>query len=413
MLDDAIKRFFAERRSGWLKKKVKASMPEEEKTRIEKETEEKFSMDNWLPDAARRVAQLSMVSHPSKFSHPSSRISSIIANGTKKADGFLRTGNSEAALDVFGNASALDVYKFLSLKLDDGKMLIEHVEQGSETARQQLAINTASFNEIQKGLLSIKQGGDTIVTSGKVKQVYFPCDGGYHLLSILTPSGLMFELRNRVNDMRFSEQTKEARKLKKNDDYSDNGYDDLFNLSLIGFGGTKPQNISVLNNQNGGKAYLLPCLPPVLQKRNVRLPRYNFFTNTLCVGRFKDSFRSLQKLMQQEYSNSKIRQGRDSIIRFIVDQVIGVMWSIRNHEAEWSQTEHYSHLPVHQKMWLDNLWLQEREDSDDWLNKVVEEFSRWIVLTYNKLQGKQGSSWGDDELLHVKTLVEQSREALR
>lgn len=413
MLDDAIKEFFAERKSRWLKTRVKTSMPEEKKARLEKEAEEKFSMDNWLPDAARRVAQLSMVSHPSKFSHPSSRISSIIANATKKADGFLRTGNSEATLDVFGNAAALDVYKFLSLKLDDGKVLIEHVEHGSETARQQLSINTASFDEIQKGLLAIKQGGDTVVTSAKVKQVYLPCDGGYHLLSILTPSGLMFELRNRVNDMRFSNQVKEARELKKNSGHSDNGFDDLFNLSLIGYGGAQPQNISVLNSQYGGKAYLLPCLPPLLQKRDVRLPRYNFFTNTLWVGRFKDSFSTLHKLMRQEYKNRNIRQGRDSIILFIIDQVIDVMWSIRNHEAGWSQTEHYSHLPAHQKLWLDALWLQEREDSDDWLNKVVEEFSRWIVLTYNKLQGKQGSSWGDDELLHVKTLVEQSREALR
>jgi len=413
MLDDAIKEFFAERKSAWLKKKVTASMPEEEKTEIEKEAEEKFSMDTWLPDAARRAAQLSMVTHPSKFSHPSSRTSSIIANAIKKADGFLRTGNSEATPDVFGNAAALDVYKFLSLKLDDGKTLLEHVEQGSETARQQLAINTATFEDIQEGLLAIKQGGDEAFTSDKVKQVYFPCDGDYHLLSILTPSGLMFELRNRVNDMRFSEKTKEARKLKKGDNYSDTGFDDLFNLSMIGYGGTKPQNISVLNSQNGGKAYLLPCLPPLLQKRDVRLPRYNFFTNTLWVGRFKESFSRLHNLMQQERNNLNIRQRRDSILRGIIDQGINVMWSIRNHEAGWSQTEHYSNLPAYQRIWLDDVWLQEREDSDEWLNKVVEEFTRWIVLSHNKLQGKQGTFWGDDEVLHVKNLVEQSREALR
>jgi len=413
MLDDAIKEFFAERKFGRLKDKVKASMSEEEKAEIEQAAEEKFSMDEWLPDAARRVAQLSMVSHPSKFSHPSSKTSPVLARATKMADGFLRTGNSKATLDVFGNAAALDVYKFLSLELDDGKTILEHVEQGSEKAREQLAINTATFEDIQEGLLAIKQGGDTVFTSGKVKQVYFPCHGGYHLLSILTPSGLMFELRSRVDDMRFSEETKEARKLKRNSDHSDTGFDDLYNLSMIGYGGTKPQNISILNSQNGGKTYLLPCLPPVLQKRDVRLPRYNFFTNTLWVGRFKESFSRLHNLMQQERNNSNIRQRRDSILRSIIDQGINVMWSIRNHEAGWSQTEHYSHLPAHQKIWLDNVWLQEREESEIWLNKVVEEFSRWIVLSHNKLQGKQGSPWGDEEMLHVKTLVEQSREALR
>jgi len=412
-LDDAIKEFFTGRKSGWLKKKVKNSMSEEEKAEIEKDVEEKFSMDNWLPDAARRAGQLSMVSHPSKFSHPSSKTSPVIAKASKKADGFLRIGNSEAALDVFGNAAALDVYKFLSLKLEDGKTLMKHVEQGSEKARKELAISTGTFKDIQEGLLAIKQGDDKVFTSGKVKQVYFPCDGDYHLLSILTPAGLMFELRNRVDNIRFSEETKEARKLKKTSDHSDTGFDDLFNLSMIGYGGARPHNISDLNSQNGGKGYLLPCLPPELQRRDVRLPRYNFFTNSLWVGRFKDSFSRLHKLMQQEHNNLKIRQGRDSILRGIIDQGINVMWSIRSHEAGWSQSEHYLHLSAHQRMWLDNVWLKEREESDEWLNKIIEDFSRWIVLSHNKLQNKQGSSWGDDEMLHVKSLLEQSREALR
>lgn len=412
-MDDAIKVFFTEQKIKKVKGKIIASMSGEEKAEIEKEVEKKLSMDNWLPDAARRAGQLSMASHPSKFSHPSSKTSPVIAKAVKKADGFLRTANSEVALDVFGNGGALDVYKFLSLKLEDGKTLMEHVEQGSEKARKEFAISTRTFKDIQEGLLAIKQGDDKVFTSGKVKQVYFPCDGDYHLLSILTPSGLMFELRNRVDDIRFSEETKEARKLKKTSDHSDTGFDDLFNLSMIGYGGTKPHNISDLNSQNGGKGYLLPCLPPELQRRDVRLPRYNFFTNSLWVGRFKDSFSRLHKLMQQERNNLKIRQGRDSILRGIIDQGINVMWSIRNHKAGWSQKEQYSSLPLHQKIWLDNLWLQEREDSDEWLNKIIEEFSRWIVLSHDKLQKKQGSSWRDDEMLHVKSLVEQSKEALR
>jgi CRISPR-associated protein Csy1 len=97
--------------------------------------------------------------------------------------------------------------------------------------------------------------------------------------------------------------------------------------------------------------------------------------------------------------------------------VIDAMWSVRSHEAGWSKTEYYSGLPQYQKLWLDDVWVQEREESDDWLNKVVEDFSRWIVLTYNKSQRKQGTSWGDVELSHVETfvkrLVDRNREALR
>ena len=418
-MDEAIKSFFAERKSGWLKGKLKSTMMDEDKKRLEEECEEKFSLANWLPDAAKRAAQLFMATHPCKFSHPDAKpkeISSIIANAPEKADGFLRTGNvaeyRTPTLDVSGNAAAMDVYKFLLLKLKDDKTVIEHLEQGSDIIKDELCISTASFDEIQKNLLAIKQSGDTPVTSGKIKQVYFPCEGDYHLLSILTPSGLVFGLKNRINDMRFSEQTKEARELKKKNNYSEKGFDDLFNLSMIGYGGTKPQNISVFNSQHGGKAYLLPSLPPLLQKRTVRLPRSDFFKNTLWTGRFKNSFNSLHNLMCQDHNNLKIRKGRDNIICYIIDQVIDEMWAIRQYEAGWSQTKSYSSLPAYQKICLDAFYIQDRENSEEWLKRIVGDFSRWIVFAYKKVQGKQALSLGDDELLHIKNLIEQNREAL-
>lgn len=412
-MDKAIKRFFDERKSSWLKSRIKASMSDEAKAILEQECEEKFSLDNWLPDAARRAKKLSMVTHPGKFSHPSAKINAIIASSERDIDGFLRTGNIDTSLDVVCNAPEIPIYKFLTLKLDDGEMLIDHVEQSSETALKQLTVNTMSFEEIQKGFLAIKQNDETAVTSGKVKQVYFPCEDNYHLLSILTPSGLMFELRNRVNDLRFSDQTKEARELKRKGEHSETGFDDLFNLSMIGYGGTKPQNISVLNNQNGGKAYLLPCMPPRLQGRRVRLPKYNFFEISLWTSNFRESFNALHKLMVIDHNDVNIRKGRDNIICFIIDRVIDEMWAIRQIDAGWSRSDYYSNLPAHQKIWLDDINFEKRETSDGWLNKIVEEFSRWIMFTYKKTVGKQAVSLGDDELLHIKALVEENREALR
>ena len=413
-MDKSIEEFFDERKNNWRKSKIKASMSDEKKAALEWECEEKFALDNWLPDAAKRAGQLSMVTHPCKFTHPKDKETSpIIARAPKKADGFLRTGNSASPLDIVGNAAVLDVYKFLSLELDDGKTLIDHIEEETETAKKQLVVGTASFEEIREGFLAIKESDKTAVTSEKVKQVYFPCGNDYHLLSVLTPSGLMFELKNRVNDMRFSDQTREARELKRKGEHSEDGFDDLFNLSVIGFGGANKQNISVLNNQNRGEAYLLSCIPPALQKRKVRLPRYNFFENSLWTGNFKESFDALHKLLVVGYNNINIREGRDNIITFIVDQVIDVIWSIRQHESGWSRSDHYSNLPAHQKIWLDNFKAEEHESSDEWLNKIVDEFSRWIVFAYKKSLGKQAVSLGDDELLHIKGLIEENKEALR
>ena len=146
---------------------------------VESKAKEKYSLSNWLPDAAKRAGQLAISSHPPKFSHPSikkEKISAVIANSQRKEDGFLRTGNAHADLDVFGNAAALDVLTFLSLKLSDGQTVLIHLEQDSETIKSQFNLPSVPFIELQQDLLAIKQASTVAKTSEKIKQVYFPVD---------------------------------------------------------------------------------------------------------------------------------------------------------------------------------------------------------------------------------------------
>ena len=64
------------------------------------------------------------------------KVSSIVANATFKADGYLRTGNvKELAQDALGNAAALDVYKFLMLKMSDGNTLLQHLQDDSAISK--------------------------------------------------------------------------------------------------------------------------------------------------------------------------------------------------------------------------------------------------------------------------------------
>lgn len=412
-MENAIKGFFDERKATWLKTRLKGSMTEEEKLEKEKECEEKFDLENWLPDAAKRANQLTMASHPCKFSHPSAKTSAVIAIAEKRADGFLRTGNTDAGPDVFGNAAALDVQKFLSLKGEDGVELLTHIENKSVFAKKLFKINSVPFDELQAGFLSIKKTGETPVTSGRIKQVYFPVDNGYHLLSILTPSGLMYELRNRINDIRFSGQAKEARDLKKKGKHSETGFNDLMNLTMIGYGGTKPQNISVLNNQYGGKAYLLPSIPPFLENRKIRLPKTDFFRDCLWLNRFAELFQKLRKLLQIGYNNANIRDGRDRLINAIVDQIIDQVWVVRYQESGWSQRQAYLKLPKAQKIWLDNFYETERETSDTWLENVMFEMARWITLSYNKKVKSKDRELKGDELMHILSLIIPHKEALK
>ena len=414
MLDPAIQSFLHERKEARIKNKIKASMSDDEKLDIERAAEEEFSLATWLPNAANRAKQLSLVSHPGKFTHPSAKTSSIIASSSRKADGFLRTGNAESGLDVVGNAATLDVYKFLMLIMQDEETVLRHLEQETSEVQNQFAFPTTTFDEIRSGLLAIKKGDtSTQKTHERIKQVYFPVDNDYHLLSILTPSALMFKFKERINVIRFSEQTKQARESKRTGEFDKEGFSELYDLTVIGFGGNQPQNISVLNSQNYGEAYLLQSLPPTLQQRSIHPPRRSFFTNTLNPWTYKESFQFFHKLLYIDYKNKNIREGRDKIIQYIIAQVIERLWMVRKLEQGWSENERYAQLPAYQKLWLDDCHAQDREDDDEWLVKVENELARWFLISYQRVIGKQAIGLGDEELPHIKKIIQNNKEGLR
>jgi CRISPR-associated protein Csy1 len=413
MLDPAIQQFLDERKEAWLKKKVKGSTTEEELVVLESEATTTFSLAKWLPDAAKRAKQLSLVSHPGKFSHPSAKISPVIATAPRVADGFLRTGNVSTGLDVFGNAAAMDVYKFLSIALKDEKTILDHLEAQTDYIGKQFELPDVTFAELSNGLLAIKQSDDeSIKTSGKLKQVYFPIDDDYHLLSILTPSNIMYKLKERINIMRFSDEAKAAREDRKKNKHSELTLSDVFNLSVIGFGGTKPQNISVLNSQNGGAAYLLPSLPPKLEKRKIRQPKVSFFKEVLWPKGYTEEFQAIHKLLISDDNNVHLRRKRDSLVKSVIYQIVDQVWITRRLDSGWSDTELSASLPQFQKVWLDNKYLVERED-EAVFEKVKEEVALWISKSYVSVIGKgKEVGIGDDQHTYFKSIVEECKEAL-
>ncbi|MGZ8238507.1 MAG: type I-F CRISPR-associated protein Csy1 [Methylobacter sp.] len=401
--------FFAERKAAWLKARLKPSLTDEEQAQLQQEANEKFALANWLPDAARRATQLTMVSHPGKFSHPSAKTSSVIAQSQPANDGYLRSGNVEYELDVFGNAAAMDVYKFLSLQLDDGKTVLTHLEQDSAAIKPFFTLPTASYESLKQGLTSIKQLDGSNKTDHLVKQVYFPVDDAYHLLSLLTPSGLLTQVKSRIDSIRFSEETKQAKESRKKNEHHAQGHDDIFDLTVTAFGGTQPQNVSVLNSQNAGRAYLLASIPPTLKQRQIRLPTHNFFRNSLRVKQFKDNFQTLDKLIRSGINNIHVRDGITNTLKYIIDQVLQRAFRIRvNGEQGWSHTEHYQALPLAQRIWLDDANLDRRENQDDWLDDVVGDFARWILDSYEYLFKDTFIKLSDHELREIRGIVEQA-----
>lgn len=406
-----VSAFLAERKAAWLKTRLKPSLSADEETAFMQEADDKFDPASWLPDAARRATWLAMVSHPGKFSHPSAKTTAIIADRSRANDGYLRSGNVDYELDVLGNAAAMDVYKFLRLTMDDGQTVLQHLEKDSPEIQRLFQIPTAAYTDLKSGFLSVKSADGHARTDHLVKQVYFPVDENYHLLSVLTPSGLVSRVKERIDAMRFSEHSKQARESRKKNEHHPDGFDDLFNLTVMAYGGTKPQNISVLNNQNAGRAYLLASTPPILKRRQVRLPARNFFKNSLSPRAFADSFQTLDRLIRSDVNNKAVRDGIRNTVKFIIDQVLQRVFKIRESGLGWSEPEYYRALPLAQRIWLDDAYLAERGEQEAWLDEVCADFSRWILDSYDKVLKDKHQPLGDDELREIRHIVEEAAAA--
>jgi CRISPR-associated protein Csy1 len=183
-------------------------------------------------------------------------------------------------------------------------------------------------------------------------------------------------------------------------------------LAMIGYGGTKPQNISVLNSQKGGKAYLLPCVPPAFKNHNVKMPSTDFFDDCLWPNLFKDRFHNLHKLLMADINNIHIREGRDNIWLSIFDRIVEMVWQVRNFQSENSFSERFDRLPKYQRVILDEDYRDERDSSEGYTEQFLKEIARWIVLAYRKLLANKALSLADDEISHIYKLISNKRVAL-
>lgn len=392
-----------------VKRSCKKAENDVERAELQQQADDRFSLKEWLPDAAKRVSQLSMVSHPSKFSHPSAKTSSVIAQVKSAQDGYLRSGNVHYPLDVFGNAAAMDVYKFLSLNLAEDYTVLTGFEHDHEDLKSLIEKSSLNFTSLKQAFLVIKNDDTSSKTDHLVKQVYFPiADTEYHLLSILTPSGLIARLKLAIDQLRFSEATKEAKEKRKKNEHDAIGYADIFDLTVTAYGGTQPQNVSVLNSQNAGRAYLLSSCPPILEKRTVRLPSIDFFAQCLYRKNYQDSFLQLHKFMQLDLNNIDIRTAIRNLIQFVIDQVLLKGFKIRDYYPEgWSQQEYYASLPKLQRVWLDSMYIEQRENDSEWRNELSEDIARWILRSYEKVIS-ESEMLGTAEINDVKQRVEES-----
>lgn len=358
--------------------------PLKEGKKLAAEIDSDYSIPVWVASAAKRAGQLSLVSHPAKFSHPDAKTTPVLFSAEFKADGYLYSGNVPInQQDVVGNAAALDVYAFLALLLADGQSVLTHFEQQTDLLKSILQVDEETFHCWREQFLTIKQTSTQNKTYVQVKQIYFPVTDGYHLLSILYPSGLMTEHRERLRHLKFSENTKQAREAKKANEFHAQGFNEVFGLLTQHFGGTKPQNISKLNSNNGGEAWLLPCMPPTLQAQYVALPKIDFFKAIHWDKQLTELLKALHQLLTTDYNNVDIRAGRKRVTTYLFEWLLERAARLQTQKEGWSQAPGFA-LPQEQQIWLDPLFSAQRETETEWRDKIARQLAAWLMTAYER-----------------------------
>lgn len=395
----------------------------------EKISEIKKFLADWLPKNAPRMKGMNISTHPCKFIHPSSAknkivkgnkivevsTSSVIALSEYVADGYVRSGNvKNVKCDTYGDAALMRIFGFLKIEISDGITIFDCIEQNNDISKIILNLsNSSNYEDLRKDFLAMKKDVDfEPCTSSKLKQVYFPINNNdYHQLSVLMPSGIMNKLTKIIKENKFSEKAKQVKEKLEKDEYCEDKLIALNNLTIIGFGGTKPQNISIINNENHGEFYFLSSMPPTLEKNKIKLPKKDFFKDCLWKGWFEREFDNIHKLLKASVNNIKIRESRDNIIKNIFDHVMDRIFIIRSVGIGWSNRPAYSNLVNYQKIMLDDYYKDMRNDST-YLNSFISAFSRWFIAVYNSFKKDEATQMGDDEFIFIGKLIGKQAEAL-
>ena len=341
----------------------------------------KKSAASWLEDTLKNADKCVWCTHVGKFVHPSAEnIAVLVPRSLESQDGTVCTANTLCESDVAVSANYLATAKLLSLELEDGRSVLTHFKDDSEQLQREISSLGVDYEKARAEALKAKEGSVPADTDDRIRQVYFPLDdGGYHLLSVLPSSSLMMAVRTRVQAM---EQHARESRDEKSGNFGQK-HQRLPNTTCIGIGGTKPQNISYLNNKYGGKTYMFLSAPPQIEKREITRPRKDFFKETLRRWQFRELFQTLHDRYARMQNNLETRQNTRAAEEHIIDKVLGCAERLRALPEGWTEGKNVV-LPKAQKLWLDERYAAQRDADPDWKQEIADSMANWIFNSYEK-----------------------------
>ncbi len=382
-----------------------------------RDEQEKFKPVNWLTDAAKRAKQIQLVTHALKYIHGDAKGTNIFYQNNESNDSlknYIGTHSIEKPnIDIVGNAAALDVGRLLMQIKHNDQTLADSILVDDISPLRPIAVDEQQAHEWLAGFKEVFNSKE--LSSHKLaKQVYWPVDESYHLLSPLFASSFaqtVYDKRKAMREIQFS----------KEEDVQANGYRVFPNLAVQTFGGTKPQNISQLNSQRGGKNYLLDARPPTWER--VEKPPLNTESifNSIYPSKAYKRAKRLQKYLEKAFKrgrNFDMKLYREAGVDELVEILMLLAASIHSLPAGWSEDDSCN-LSLEEKLWLDPKRaefaqdFQYEMDKKQWHEQVAVRFATWLnaileskILAMGEVEHREWSSLVTQEL----RLTEQARK---
>lgn len=376
----------------------------------------------WLEDAARRVRQIQAVTHSLKPIHPDARGTNIYMPPAQLARldevGSHALGDSFDA-DVVGNAAALDVYKLLKLQVN-GQTLLRALSQEQDDALIGLSDDVEQARIWRDAFVGLIGERDEAASSHeRAKQLYWltgddACQNEqHHLISPLYATSLAHVVHRELQEHRFGDANKEARLARRDGKMHDGIFHHYPDLAVQKLGGTKPQNISQLNSERGGINYLLSSLPPAWKSSDFRLPAHatsvfdRLFSGRIEVRRTLRQFSAF--LAKNPDETMETRNRVDAFVERLIDEATIMAGGFHNTlQGGWSLDEQYDDLVLAEKLWLDPLRAELRDQGEfarewlwmDWPAVIGKRFAQWLNA---RLEGR--FAVGDAEHRQWKKLL--------
>lgn len=415
MFEEVLEDFLAERLAMRL-----ASEKDERKAEA---LRKKFKTSTWLEYAADKMRLIGITTHVAKFTHTGIKSATdILAEDFFVDDqcllGTHALGESQVYDLATGNAANLDkdISAFFKVKYR-GKTVAEHIVKDDVEFRHELTALCSSAAYFY----AAKDSLHALSSHTLAKQVCWLVgsdpknDSEYHILAPLYATSLAHHVYQILQEDRFGEAAKEARKARREKRYSEHGYRDYPGLAVQKLGGTKPQNISQLNSERGGRNYLLSSCPPAWEDQGLKPPLHtdSVFLRFAQRSHVKWLIRQLRSFLEQNPpSTAATRDRRDALTDAIIDELVIFAAQIRTLPPGWSDTPE-CRLHVSEVLWLDahrcetDAEFAAARERGDWCDEVAARFGNWLNHTLQKKL-----SLGDVEWSHWRSYLAGKLDAL-